>query len=455
MSERRGNEALAALLAEARWSAAELARAVNTLGTAQGLRLRYDRSSVAHWLAGSRPRRPVPDLAAAALTRRTGRLITPHSTGLAQTTHAPPLVTHIPARREHLVQQLLDLWRQDADPHQRVFLTRTSYSLAALDLSPWAAAPQSAQLKATDAPDVAARLQTHHEMTHTFAGLAERHGSRTIRPLLAAYLADSAAPTLMQPAPGETGQRDLFTATAQLTHLLAGMADDSGHHGLAQRYYLSALHLTRAVDDARQYAITLRAMSAHALRLRLPQQALHLAETAVAVLGSGDDGAAQAFLLTQRAHANASTGRAQEARADLHAAERHHERASSTPGPFDAYPRAALDYQRYQTLIALRDDSQALTALEVSAHHRPVAERRATALTQARLAETHLAQGRLDEALPHARSFLSAYPHLHSAHVDTAHQHLDYALAQYPGQPQAIALREQVRNLIRLAPPST
>ncbi len=57
---RVANAWLGDLLAEAGWSGAELARAVNALGTLHGLALRYDRTAVAHWLSGTRPRRPVP-----------------------------------------------------------------------------------------------------------------------------------------------------------------------------------------------------------------------------------------------------------------------------------------------------------------------------------------------------------------------------------------------------------
>ena len=81
MAHRHANDRLAALLREADWTNGELAHAVNTLGAAEGLSLRYDRTSVAHWLSGTRPRPPVPDLVAAALTQRTGRLVIAEDTG--------------------------------------------------------------------------------------------------------------------------------------------------------------------------------------------------------------------------------------------------------------------------------------------------------------------------------------------------------------------------------------
>ncbi|MEU5115981.1 hypothetical protein AB0G64_31300 [Streptomyces longwoodensis] len=79
---RRRNEALAHLLAEAQLTSAELARRVNRLAAAHGVQLRYDRTSVARWLAGSRPRDFVVQLVAKVLTRRTGRLVAATETGL-------------------------------------------------------------------------------------------------------------------------------------------------------------------------------------------------------------------------------------------------------------------------------------------------------------------------------------------------------------------------------------
>ncbi|MCS0605601.1 hypothetical protein NX794_31020 [Streptomyces sp. LP11] len=444
MPERTRNEALAALLVEAHWSATQLAKAVNTLGAAQELSLRYDRSSVAHWLAGARPRRPVPDIVAAALSRRIGRLISAQATGMLQSSHS----IAIPAfgmRRASPVEQILDLLRQDGDSNLRTPLSRTPFSVASLAVLPWSASEQ-APTPADGDLTTAAQLETHNDMIASFTKLADWHGGRLVRPLVVAYLRDSAVPVLVKPRPATGQDREVFTAAAQFVHILAGMSDDSGYHGLAQLYYLSALELARAAGNARQFAIGLRAMSTHALRLRLPRQALDLADMAVAVLGGRGDGAAQAFLLSQRAHARACAGRFREARADLVAAERHQDRASSSAGPFFGYPRAALNYQRYQTLGAMQESKEAISALQASAHDRAQTDRRRIALTLARLAEVHLAVGQLDEGLRYAHSFLRAYPHMHSAHVDTARRRLSHALARYPVEPQARALAERMSS---------
>src|SRR5579872_6196878 len=75
--------ALRRLLAEAGWSGAELARAVNAVGAETGVALRYGRASAAQWLSGARPRSPAPALIAEALSRRLERAVTPAETGLA------------------------------------------------------------------------------------------------------------------------------------------------------------------------------------------------------------------------------------------------------------------------------------------------------------------------------------------------------------------------------------
>ncbi|MCE7080772.1 hypothetical protein [Streptomyces sp. ST2-7A] len=93
MTHRRmPNERLRCLLDEADWTQEALARSVNAIGSEIGCPLRYDRTAVAHWLAGTLPREPVPELAAEALSRRIGRPVTPEAAGFG------PGGTRSPAR---------------------------------------------------------------------------------------------------------------------------------------------------------------------------------------------------------------------------------------------------------------------------------------------------------------------------------------------------------------------
>src|SRR5206468_3680310 len=60
--QRTPNRRLAALIAEAGFSNAGLARRVDQLGLEHGLDLRYDKTSVTRWLRGQQPRGTTPAL---------------------------------------------------------------------------------------------------------------------------------------------------------------------------------------------------------------------------------------------------------------------------------------------------------------------------------------------------------------------------------------------------------
>ncbi len=60
--KRTPNPALADLLDQARWTRTQLAQQVNRLGPQAGLQLTYDRTAVAHWIAGTPPKPEVRPL---------------------------------------------------------------------------------------------------------------------------------------------------------------------------------------------------------------------------------------------------------------------------------------------------------------------------------------------------------------------------------------------------------
>ncbi|MFC8824163.1 hypothetical protein ACFT9I_02250 [Streptomyces sp. NPDC057137] len=446
MARRQPNMRLAALLAESGWSANKLARAVNTLGAAQSLALRYDRSSVAHWLTGSRPRAPVPDLVAGAFSRRTGRLVTAEETGLTQLSHMPGFPSHAPSGEAAALHQMVTLTRADTDPARRAFLVRSVYHLAAVTLPEWQDTPFTSPATVARRRASPADAEMLRGMTHVFADLAERHGGAHARSALAVYLADDASRLLVAGASGAL-RRNLFTACAQLTHLLGMMTADAGHHGLAQSYYRAALALARDAGDRVAYAVTLRAMSAQALSLGHPPYALDLADAAVSTAGSTADDTTMAFLLSQLAVARANSGLRRDARVALASAETHHGRAAGVPGPFTGYPLAGLDYQRAQVLLALGQQAEALSALRDSARHRAPGRCRTSALTEASLAEVLLTVGYLEEACTHWHQFLDRCPQLHSARSDQALTRLRHALGPHRRQRHAAAVWDRAHAL--------
>ncbi|MFI6697573.1 tol-pal system YbgF family protein [Streptomyces sp. NPDC050509] len=451
MARGQPNPHLAALLGEADWSAAELARAVNGLGAAQGLPLRYDRTSVAHWLAGSRPRPPVPTLVASAFSRRSGRLVTAEETGLAQhgSSADDPLAPH-QSPQDDVLDRLAALSRADTDPARRVTLTGSAYNLGNATAPAWPrtrpAGPTPGREPALVPRATAADLRRMHWMIPLFADLMERHGGAHARTAVTAYVADDTGSLLAAPAPPSL-RRELFTGAGQLTHLLGRMTMDAGHQSLAQRYFTASLGLAREAGDRRLYAITLRAMSLQALHLGFLEQSWHLADAAVDTAGPRTDPSTRAFLLSQRGLTHAHARHRREAVSDLATAEAQHDRATSPAGPFSHYPRPGLDYQRGRALLALGDAAQAVEALGTAAGARSDDRHRSSALTRARLAETLLALGRLEESCVHWHVFLDHYPSLRSATADRALRHLHTSLRGFRRQPHAAAVLRRARAL--------
>lgn len=481
------NAWLGDLLAEAGWSGAELARAVNALGTLHGLALRYDRTAVAHWLSGTRPRRPVPELIAAALTERCGRLVTVAEAGLGAGSAGPgvrpgpgavavaPAPTPEAAGGEGLLRLALQA-RADVNPHGRAALLRSPYQPVPVPAPVWDPDPAEGghgegartgrgtdgdasrgagrdvsrgagigtgrdTSRGTGIAELAARrhLAAHAEqlraLAGSFSGLYLTHGGVHTRAALAAWLAQDAGAFAARHADGPgpalrgrevsgrgRGSADVWRGYAQLAHLLGEMTADSGYHGLAQEYHGIALGLARQADDRRMYAITLRAMSAHAGRLGQPAHAVRLARTAVETAPADGEPGTLAFLLVQRAAAHAHAGQRAAATADLAAADRlHGEHAVQPPdGPFDSYARADLDFARARTHLALGEFPAAADALERSLRGRAAGQHRATALTHAALAETLLRLGHLTRACEHWRAFLTAAPAVQSRAVREA-----------------------------------
>ena len=115
-AQRTPNRQLAALIAEAGFSNAGLARRVDQLGLEHGLDLRYDKTSVTRWLRGQQPRGTTPALIAEVFTRRLGRRLTAQDLGLDAC--APVYAgLEFAATPEEAVDIVSGLWRKDSGSH--------------------------------------------------------------------------------------------------------------------------------------------------------------------------------------------------------------------------------------------------------------------------------------------------------------------------------------------------
>ncbi|MFF2011438.1 regulator [Streptomyces sp. NPDC058195] len=127
--QRTPNRRLAALITEAGFSNAGLARRVDQLGLEHGLDLRYDKTSVTRWLRGQQPRGTTPALIAEVFTRRLGRRLSAQDLGLdaCAPVYAGLEFAATPAEAVDIVS---GLWRKDSGSH--VELRKIAFTPAGL-----------------------------------------------------------------------------------------------------------------------------------------------------------------------------------------------------------------------------------------------------------------------------------------------------------------------------------
>lgn len=297
------------------------------------------------------------------------------------------------------------------------------YDVAALSVPGWAEGPHFPNFPEAGAGEPK-RVGEHEVELLTglvgiFSDAEAAFGPGRIRLTAANFLAVSVAPWLRASSSGPVRRR-LFMEAARLSYLCGFMCYDDEMHGVAQRYYLTALRLWSEAGDPAGYAVGLRALSVQAHALGHRRSALRLAEAATAIRSPTILPATTAFLAGQLAVTAAATGDRHTALASITAAEQNLDRATDIP-VLGGYHTAALNVQRADMLDRLGDPEAATVALRVALRHRPAQEARSRAITTARLAELQFRQGRLDEAAATWQCFLEDYPRVDSGRVRAAH----------------------------------
>lgn len=448
---RQPNLSLRDALAEAGWTGQQLADAVNAAGGEIGAALSYDRTAVAHWLAGTRPRSPVPELLAEVFSRQLGRLVTMAELGLSAKADDARLPS-ADAFAEDFARleddDVADALAALAESHVTGSRTarQPAYNLAALAVPGWSDGravlprrppPARAAGRGVTVGDVAAA----ERMARLFSTCDVALGGGYVRQAAVSYLAIDLAPKLRVPA-YPARRRRLFAAATEIAYICAFTCFDDELHGLGLHYYRAALRLAAENGDQAAYAITLRGMSVQAESLGHHQQARRLAEVAADSVRHVQP-VQQAFLLGQLAVARAAHGDRPGALASLNAAERRLDQATSAASLIGAYHAASLAHQQAAVRSLLGDKQGAITALAASVRLRPRAERRAHAITVAALAELQLGAGYLDQAVQNWHLFLDAYPCLHSGRVTAALRVLRRSIRPHTRNPAAHALMQR------------
>ncbi|MFJ2770581.1 hypothetical protein [Streptomyces sp. NPDC087300] len=432
------NDRLRALLGEAEWTSAALARAVNMAGAEIGLRLSYDRTSVSHWLSGTQPRRQVPQLVAEVLSRRLDRAVTAASAGFRTPDGAAPAKDQVAPAGASAIHQLTALVGSDTDPLRRAVLQRTPYE-ADPSLPSWRPTRRAPAARRAGRPSPRAasvgrtEVATLHSAVRAFASSLDRHGGGHARSALCAYLADDVVPWLRHAGNSTVGQQ-LRRESAHLAFVLARQYEDSDMQGVAQRYFANTLLLANEAGDPVTWAMALRALSSQSLTLNHHDVALSQGERAFAALPPEAPQAVRSFVAAQLAVVRARTDDRSGALAALDDAEQAADHTDDAPSPFTTYPRAALEFQRAQTLRGLGDLTGAAKAVEASLAHRSPDDRRGQALTCALRVQLLLHAGHVEEASANWKSFTRIGAGLQSARVNRAGRSLRRAFLPYRSQ---------------------
>lgn len=434
------NVRLRALLSTSGWTGQDLAHAVNAAGAECGLALRYDRTSVAHWLAGSRPPAHIAVLVAECFSRVSGRRVDVAETALAREGNDGGAEAETD-QGEDAVARLVHL--AGTGPGRRAVVRALAYTTAA-SLPTFAAPPARLALpgQPTTARVGSAQWRSAELMLDVFATHDAMFGGGA-RPALSAYLATDVAGWLSAPSSARNRHR-LMLVAARLTYVAGYMCFDENLNGAAQAYYRTAAQLAAEAGDPGGYTAALRAMSIQAYHLGHRSTARQLADAATSHshrLAIGHS----AQLSGQLAVAAAGVGDRRTAFAELTRAQRLLAKGENAHGTLSAYHLAALAHQEAETLAATGDRPGAISALTLSLRHRPGNERRARALTTARLAELHLDEGHLEQACATWHAFLDDQTHLLSARATDALASLRARLRPYQRTAVARNLLERAR----------
>ncbi|WP_328870835.1 regulator [Streptomyces sp. NBC_00287] len=423
-AQRTPNRQLAALIAEAGFSNAGLARRVDQLGLEHGLDLRYDKTSVTRWLRGQQPRGTTPALIAEVFTRRLGRRLTAQDLGLDAC--APVYAgLEFAATPEEAVDIVSGLWRKDSGSHaelRKIAFTPAGLVVPSRDWLIGRADDKVAhgegpvRVPVQNRPSVPRQrgqaergpgqkvtggdINALRSVGELFRTLDNMYGGGHARQALVRYLEHECEPMLRGTYGEQTGRR-LFAAAADLTRLAGWTSYDIAAHGLAQRYYVQSLRLAQAAGDRAYGSYVLVTMSRQAVYLGHGREAVQLARVAQQGVGTTAPPTVQALLHSAEARGHGVLGEVRACTASLVRAERALEAAR----PGDEVPHWARFFDEAQLADEFGHCHRDLQQFRAAVQH---AERslqlRAPAFARSRLfcrvvlASARLGLGELDQA---------------------------------------------------------
>ncbi len=366
------NDKLAELIAEAGCSRRRLAVHVVELGRARGVTgLHYDHTSVLRWLAGEQPRAPVPALIAEVISGLAGRVVTPAELGMQAGDMRPGLGAELPVTWADGVIELTGLWR--ADLERRDFITGTAFGVAAYASAGmrWLTLPAPGQAAAGPGRRIGqGEIDGLREISRTYRQLDNRLGGGQLRGTVVQLLDRQVAPLLAEASFTQDTGRQLASVAAELAQLVGWMAYDAEQHGLAQRYLIQGLGLSRLAGDDGLGAEILAAMSQQAVYVARPGQAVDLARVAQAAARKAGSAVLLAECQVAEAHGHAARDDARACARTLGEAERSFGQAvpGEEPGWLSYFDEAYLAARMAHCFRDLGQGQQAARFARQSLH---------------------------------------------------------------------------------------
>lgn len=313
------NNALDALIREADartgCSWAGLARRVNALGAEEGLALRYDYTAVHRWVRlGQVPKPPVPNLIARVLSERLGRIVLPAEFGMSDEESLASRGLRYPESADASVETISDMGLADV---KRRSLIQAPFVLAALAAPSrdWLLETLEAMGGEAGPRRVGMRQVAGIRKVFTlFQELDVLRGGGHARLALVEYLNSYVMPLLRREQEPRT-RAPLFEAAAEQAYLVGWMAYEDGEQGLAQRYLIQALRLSRESGNRLLGAHVLAGLSDQANLLGHAREAVSLARAGRRGISDVDSPACLADLHVLEARALARLGEARAAAA--------------------------------------------------------------------------------------------------------------------------------------------
>ncbi|MFE4018661.1 carph-isopro domain-containing protein [Streptomyces sp. NPDC059101] len=305
------NLALASFLEELGWSPKELARKLNRvfgMGTVA-------ESAPYHWRdAGSVPRSSLPSMVAYVLSQELGRTITVEELWQGKATDSSTL---LPADKNlnHPwdtpgLNRILEDWVLGGLIDRRRFLAVSGSGLLAV-VSHYldGTAGRGSFSPRLDVDQAADPLVTQVEQNLPLLQLLDDKdgGARHLRYVSAQFR--SIGLLLKEGGHSEASTTRLIRAFAEVGQLAGWMAFDAAEHGVAQRYFVTALRAAHQVNDRALCAHVLADLSFQAASRQHPADAIALGEAARRASEGGTAGV-RASVLSRLAYGYAAAGRA-------------------------------------------------------------------------------------------------------------------------------------------------